>query len=357
MEPRIGHAFSEGFRAANRSWVGIGFFAGTLLLVTVVSLFAIASTHPPTPSFPLEGRAAVPAPAVELPTPTPARAPSATTGDVNLFNQLDATQPPAAPAATTLPPTAASAPSQTTSDQAPASAAPPDAVRTQPDEQERAVREWFGRAWPLVLLIMLVMLVVNVWLSGGQIGYLAARVSHQPAKLSLFWQQDARAFGRLLGAWALMMGAGMAALLILALASALLAPLPEGVRRVLGWLVLLGLAVAGVWLLVRLSFWFIAVVIDRVGPVAGIKASLRATKGRWLKTAGLGLLIGLISIGVTLVFGLVEGAGNLIGGPAAVTLGLVGTLSRLVASLYIGFAALAAYIRFYQDVKGQPAAS
>ena len=355
MTPRIRHAFSEGFRVANRSWAGIGFFAGTLLLVTVVSLFAIASTHPPTPSLPLEGRAAAPAPAVDVLTPV--RPPAPATGNVTLFNQLDATPPPVVPADTTPPPATASTPSPTASDPAPASAVPSDAVRTQSDEQERAVREWFGRAWPLVLLIILVMLVVNVWLSGGQISYLAAQINHQPATLSLFWQQDGRAFGRLIGAWTLMMGAGVVALLLLALASALLAPLPEGVRGVLGWLVLLGLAAVGVWLLVRLSFWFIAVVIDRVGPVAGFKASLCATKGRWLKTAGLGLLIGLISIGVTLVFGLVEVAGHFIGGPVAVTLGLVGTLSRLVASLYIGFAALAAYIRFYQDAKGQPAAS
>ena len=370
MEPRIGHALSAGFRAANRSWAGIGFFGGTMLLVTVVSLFAIASTRPPTPSGLGEGTVTAPPmlpPAIEEAVPgtpeaaAPAKVPASDSpqqdGDVNLFDQLDATQPPAAPADTTLPPTAASTPSPAASDQAPVSAAPPDVVWTQPDEQERAVREWFGRAWPLVLFIMLVMLVVNVWLSGGQIAYLEAQVSHPPAKLSLFWRQGARAFGRLLGAWALMMGAGIAALLILALASALLGPLPEGVGRVLGWLVLLALAAAGGWLLVRLSFWFIAVVVARLGPVAGLKASWRATKGRWLKTAGLGLLIGLISIGVTLVFGLIEGVGNLIGGAGAVVLVVAGNLAGLVASLYIGFVALAAFIRFYQDVKGQAASS
>ena len=345
MEPRIGSALSAGFRAANRSWAGIGFFGGTMLLVTVVSLFAIAATNPPALRPAGEEPAALPAPAVPAPAapavepsvspaapaPAPDSAPPAAASDVNLFNQLEtASQPPAIPADT----------------------APPPA-----DEHDRAVRAWLGRVWPLALFIVLVMLAVNVWLSGGQIGYLAARINGQPAPLALFWQEGARAFGRLLGAWALMMGSGIAVLLVLALASALLAPLPEGVRRVLGWLVLLALGAAGAWLLVRLSFWFIAVVVDRVGPVAGLKTSWRATKGRWLKTAGLGLLIGLISVGVSLAFGLVEGLGNLIGGAAAVVLGVGANLTGLVASLYIGFAALAAYIRFYQDVKGQGAAS
>ena len=347
MGPSIRRALSEGFRAANRSWAGIGFFGGTMLLVTVASLFAIAATNPPAPPRPAQEGAAVPspttpaAPAVEPPasTPAPASASPAATGDVNLFNQLDTTQPLAVPADATPPSAAASTPAPAASAQAPA------------NEQEQAFRAWVGRAWPLVLFIILVILVVNVWLSGGQIGYLAAKVNGQPAPLALFWQDGGRAFGRLLGAWALMMGAGAAFLLILALASALLASLPEGVRRVLGWLVLLTLGAAGVWLLVRLSFWFIAVVVDRVGPVAGLKASLRATKGRWLRTAGLGLLIGLISLGVSLGFGLVEGLGNLIGGAAAVALGLTGNLAGLVASLYIGFAALAAYIKFYQDIK------
>jgi hypothetical protein len=354
MEPSIGRALSDGFRAANRSWAGIGFFLGTLLLMTVISLVAIASTNPPAPPVPGAESPAAPVPvaptppAVEPPASTSAAdsAPPAASGEVNLFNQLETAQPPVAPAAV---------PQLAASDPVSASAAP--AAVAQTDEQTRAFREWFGRAWPLALFILLLMLVMNVWLSGGQIGYLAAQVSHQPAKLSALWQEGTRAFGRLLGAWALLMGAGAALLLVLALLASLLSPLPQGVRGVLGVVVLLAALAAGAWLVVRLAFWFIAVVVDRVGPMAGLKASWRMTQGRWLKTAGLGLLVGLISIGVSLIFGLVEGLGRLIGGWAAVGLGLVGNLAGIVASLYIGFAALAAFIRFYQDVKGQAAAS
>jgi hypothetical protein len=353
MGPSIGRALSEGFRAANRSWAGIGFFAGVLLLVTVISLITIASTRPPARQFPLEDKyldvnALTPAPTAPPAAPPAAPAPEATppspSGDVNLFNQLETTQPPPASAAAETPsPVAQPTPLLPATDTA--------AERT--DEQERA--DWLGRAWPVVAAVFLLMLVANVWLSGGQIAYLAARVSHQPAKLSVFWQEGTRVFGRLLGTWGLMMGAGAALLLVLALLGAALSPLPEGVRKVLGVLLVSALLAVGIWLVVRLSFWFIAVVVDRVGPVAGLKASLRATQGRWLKTAGLGLLVALISIGVSLAFGLVEGLGNLIGGGAAVVLGVAGNLAGLVASLYIGFAALAAFIQFYRDVKGQAA--
>lgn len=347
MGPSIGRALSEGFRAANRSWAGIGFFAGVLLLVTVISLITIASTRPPARQFPVREEESViaPAPAVP-PSPASEATPPAASGDVDLFNQLETTQPPPAPAAAETPsPVAQPAP-------------PLPATETAAERaDERARADWLGRAWPVIAAVLLLMLVANVWLSGGQIAYLAARVSHQPAKLSMFWQEGTRAFGRLLGTWGLMMGAGAVLLLALALLGAALSPLPEGVRKVLGVLLVLALLAVGIWLVVRLSFWFIAVVVDRVGPVAGLKASLSATQGRWLKTAGLGLLVALISIGVSLVFGLAEGLGNLIGGGAAVVLGVAGNLAGLVASLYIGFAALAAYIRFYQDVKGSATAS
>lgn len=354
MGPSIGRALSEGFRAANRSWAGIGFFMGTLLLVTVIGFFAVVSTNPPAPPLPSAEGPAAPAPAA--PTPPPAEPPASTpaadsalpaaSGEVNLFNQLETTQPPAAPEAASEP---------AASDPASVSALPDDGA--QQAEQERALGQWFGRTWPLLLFVLLLLLAANVWLSGGQIGYLAARVGNQPAKLSVFWQEGTRAFGRLLGAWGLFMGSGAVLLLALALLAMLLSPVPQGVQIVLGVILVLLAAAAGLWLAVRLSFWFIAVVVDRIGPVAGLKASWRATRGRWLKTLGLSVLLLLISIGASLVFGLVEGLGNLIGGWAAVALGLAGRLAGIVASLYIGFAALAAFIRFYQDVKGQAAAS
>ena len=349
MEPRIGRALGDGFRAANRSWAGLGFFAGVLLLVTVSSLIAIASTRPPARQLPLPAERLAPQAPVAAPAPTTTQtAPPATppAAEVNLFNQLETTQPPTAPSADAPSPAAQPAPVLPAADAA-------TSGRT--DEQERAFREWLGRAWPVVAVAVLLMLAANVWLSGGQIAYLDAQLSHPPAKLSVFWQEGTRAFGRLLGAWAMFMLAATVLIVLLALAVGALSSLPQAVRSASGFLVLAVLLIVGVWLAVRLSFWFIAVVVNGVGPVASLKVSLSATKGRWLKTAGLGLLVALLSIGVSLVFRLVEGLGNLIGGSAAVVLGVAGSLLGLVASLYVGFAALAAFIRFYRDVSGQAA--
>ena len=364
MGPSIKRALGEGFRAAARSWAGLGFFAGALLLVLIVSLIAIVSTRPPARQFPTpEESLAVPQTPATAPSPTtsaappaaptPEAAPPSPSGDVNLFNQLETTQPPAAsePVAP-----AAAAPASETAPPAPALPAV-NAAQARADEQERAMREWLGRAWPVIAVALLFMLAANVWLSGGQIAYLNAQLGHPPAKLSVFWQEGTRAFGRLLGAEALSMLAGAVLVLLLALAMGALSPLPPAVRNVFGFLMLAVLLVVGVWLVVRLSFWFITVVVDGVGPVAGLKASWRATRGRWLKTAGLGLLVGFLSFGVSLVFRLIEWLGSLIGGSAAVMLGAAGALAGLVASLYVGFVALAAFVQFYRDAKGSATAS
>ena len=47
MGPSITRSLGQGFRAASRSWAGIGFFAGSWILVGVCVLFAVAMTGIP----------------------------------------------------------------------------------------------------------------------------------------------------------------------------------------------------------------------------------------------------------------------------------------------------------------------
>lgn len=341
--------------------MGMGFFAAGMAAVTVLAIGLVMATNPPPELFeePTEPEAALPAiglmesafaqeegsPASpEEPVAQPEGAPPAAEqepapadeGEATLFDELDETT------AEPIPPL-------------PDAVAPAAPVPAADEERARVIGQWFGRAWPMLLIALLLAAAGNVWLNGGQIGYLAKQVTAPPARVSEFWAAGTRAFLPLIGAWALSL-AGVAAIVgILALVAALLALLPEAARAVLGTLVTVGLLIGFIWLVVRLAFWFIAIVVDRLGPIAAFKASFRASRGRWWRLVGLGLLMALISYVAWLPFALVEWLGNRIGGGAAVALGLIGNIGGILASLYVGFVALAAYLRFYEDAKSAPA--
>ncbi|MDP3767625.1 MAG: hypothetical protein Q8S13_06390, partial [Dehalococcoidia bacterium] len=267
MEPRIGHAIKEGFRTASRSWAGIGLFvAGWGLLLLLVGA-GLAVTKPPA--------------------------------ELLLGPTMNATAP--APAAPATPTPAEPTPAASSSEEA-----------TQ--RAERAIGEWFARAWPMVLVLAFLFLAGSTWLNGGQIGYLAKRVSAGHAALAEFWTVASRAFGALLGG-SLLGLAGVAALavawfsLVVGLIGSERTPLV-----VLGILLAAAIVAAVVWLGVRLSFWFIAIVSDRRGPLAALKASFQATRGRWWRVLWLGCLAALMGYGAVLPFALLEFLGRLAGG-------------------------------------------
>jgi hypothetical protein len=104
------------------------------------------------------------------------------------------------------------------------------------------------------------------------------------------------------------------------------------------------------WLAVRLVFWYPAIVTTGVGPVAGLKASFRASRGRWWSLGGLIALLGVIFFGISLLLGVIEGLANTAGGGAAGGLGLAINLFGAAVNFYLGFVSMAAVLRFYADV-------
>ena len=342
MEPAVTRSIGQGFAAANRSWAGIACYAAGWLVLAGFAVLSVLMTNPPAEVF-KEPQAAeseqVPAPKAE----PPAAAGTETAGPVTVFDQMETTQPPAA------------APAQAEVPQAEPPAAT-DATETTPapaqDEQRRRVLgQWFSRAWPLLLFSLLLFIAGSSLLNAGQIGYAAKRIIAQQAAAKDFWVEGSRAFLPLLGGSLLaLLGLG-GFLLAFMLLAALVSRLPRAAGAVLAALLITVVMAALVWLVVRLSFWFVAIVVERLGPLAALKASFRITKGRWWKLAGLGCLMALISYGATLGFALVQWVGDAIGGPAAAVLGFFGQLAAAVVGVYVGFAALAAYIRFYTDAK------
>ena len=307
MEPAIGRSVREGLRAASRGWAGVGIYAGCWVLGIAFTAAPVVFTNFPTEIL-QEPTVAQPQPAI----------------------------PQEAPA------------------EAPAAVDPLDAQRQQDAQRDRAFSEWLGRAWPVLLLSFAFWLVVTVWLNGGQIGYLAALVREQQSRLSEFWTTGKRALGALLGVSGLsFLGIGGVALLfgLIIAAPAAAGASPGPLLAVMLFVAVIAFLVGMVWLGVRLAFWPLAVVIDRRGPIAGFASTFRATRGRWMQLFVLMVLFGLMGFGLWLVGALLEVAGRAVGGPVEVGIAIVSALALLTANLYLGFATLAALIRFYEDTK------
>jgi len=306
MAPAIGRSIRQGFQTANRSWLGIGFLVACWIAAWLLAVGMVAVTRMPR----------------ELLQPPESAAERA--------------EVPLADDATTL---------------------EDDAPRAGQDATTRWMEifwGWVGRAWPVLLLVLLCMVSLGLWLQGGQIGYVAQHVRTAQASLPDFWRAGTKAFVPLLGTW----GIGLAAGIVLTLMGALAVWLLALLGAVAGWLAgLVGVvagvaAVAGlVWLGVKLVFWYIAVVVDGAGPINGLKRSFHLTRGYWLPLFGLGVILGLISFGLQVGFGLVEGVGGLAGGLAATVFSVLSNVLGAVANLYLGFFGIAAFVRFYEDIK------
>ena len=353
MEPRIGRSLQAGFQAANRSWPGIGLFAATGLLIAVVTMGALAVTNPPPQLFwesatPIDrapgGGVPLAVPPPEQPAGASDTGATAETSSTPTTEGSDASSAPASPG--TISDTMEAKTPAPVADQAPT---PPAAVEPAPApgavraQDQAVVQDWLRRSWPLLLLFVIIATLASVWLSGGQIGYVVKQVTAAPAPIAEFWNAANRAFVRLLG------GLALAAAVVAALmaVSAALQLLPDALSLVL----LLALVIAVVWLMVRLSFWFIMIVAEGRGPIAALGASFRATRRRWWRLVGIGALTGLISYAVMLLERLILWLAARIGGPFGMSLSLLANLAGTVASLYVAFAALGALVRFYEDAR------
>ena len=378
MGPGIGRSIRAGFRSATRGWAGIGLTAVTWIVVALVGTPMLILTSFPWDALVLgsvrEARAALvqgsvpgagssavqlkdkepsastePAPEGEIPAAKPTATEESvvtkTAQDPDLFKRMSQTEAPVVPA-----------------DEAATRVSPQldtgGPANTDRERRNRLIADWLGHAWPVALLLVLLFAAANVWLNGAQIGYLGRLVTAGAARASDFFGSATRAFVNLLGAGALSLLGGAVLLIVGALAvwlaSALSSVLPGWVAAVFGIVGLIAALVGIFWLAIRLSFWFIEIVVGNVKPIAGLKASFRVTRGRGWHILGLIGVMTLIAIGVSLPLWLLNWAGGLMGGIAGIAMMLIGALARAIANLYISFAALAAMIRYYEDAKALP---
>ena len=364
MEPGVGRSIQQGFAAAAKSWAGIGMFAIGWIVLAAVAIGGVLLSRPPAAlttepgtrqsssaggrgSPAAEGGGAALTPSSETSTTPSAGAPATPTDTTapasDLFNQLSSAKDVPAAAPPVVDPESVPLPARAQDDTA---------------KRDRQIGEWFGHAWPLLLVTFLLVAAGNLWLTGGRIGYVAKRVTSGQTSVSEFIASGGRAFLPLLGGTGLSLAAAavlmLAGVLLAVALSALGGSAPAWLGIILGIIgvvLLIAIFVSLIWLMVRLSFWFVAIVADRLGPMAALRRSFRVTRGRWWQILGLALVASAISFSVWLPLGLLEWLGGLMGGTGAAIVGVVVNLAGLIAGLFLGFAMLGAYVRFYEDAK------
>ena len=314
MAAAIGRSIKAGFAVGNKSWAGMAAYAGGWVNVGlfVAGVLFLAGSVAPVPQELTK--------AFRPTTPPPAEAPTTNTVTPAPVEQLQT--PPAAQA------------------------------RLNDEHVMQVAGEWLGHAWPFVALLVIGMLVAASWLYAGQLGYVTKQVREGRAPIAELWQAGNRAVGPLLaGSLLSLLAAAVGALIIGAMAW-LLSLLPEVAGMVVGAILFVAAGVAAVWLLVSVTFWFIAIVADRLGPLAAVKASFKTVRSQWWKTLGLLACLMLIALAIALPLGIVEGIGNTMGGVGGGVLVMVSNILQLVVvNVYFGFVFSAASIRYYEDSK------
>lgn len=311
MAATVGRAIREGVSAAARSGAGMAAFAGGWLVLGALAIGLVAATRIPPELFQFQE------PAVELSGPS---APAAAAGP-----RADA-------------------------------AALPTESSAQAHERDRLTTEWFGRAWPVLGLACMLLFAGSTAMQAGQLGYMVLQADGRHQTIADFAASARRIFGPLLGATLLSMGFAVGFILLAVLIGVLfsLESIPGLIRGILGVLLVVASLLAMVWVGVRMTFWFIILAADRTGPLHSLKTAFRVTRDRWWRIFGLNASVWGITLVVQLVFGalggLLEAAGGLMGGPMALGMSLLGSGLALAVNLFIGFAVLGTYVRYYKNM-------
>lgn len=361
MPPGIVRSVQHGFASANRSWPLIGFVLGFWLLIGLPALLAVLATGVPASLLaPQEGVVEAPAPVgpgpapvpVEPAAPAPEQAPPPTASPPagnppDLFDQMASPEPPAVLAPVSSPPLEPDAAEYVITPEL-------ERIQAQRRQAQEAEEAWVTRNWPVALACAVVLAAAGLWLYGGQVGYLSALAASQPARLALVWRAGTQAFGGLLGAALLSLAAGLALLagfvLVTWSLSLLAGRIPDLLLDALALLVLVSLGVGVIWLSVRLVFWWVAIAARRLGPLAALRASWRASRGHWWRLLGLGVVLTVLLGGAQWALALVGAVLGGLSGAAGLVVGALFGVAQAVLGVYLGVVFTAALLRYFADV-------
>ncbi len=163
------------------------------------------------------------------------------------------------------------------------------------------LKPWAVHAKGLLIPLALLALAAWAWMTAGRLGYLEARMQ-QPTSLRTFWTVGAERLVPVLKVAGLRAVFGAAVFAVSAGLVLLERVGPPAWQA--GWSVLSDAGVFGIfalmiWFSVVSIFWFIAAVVDRLGPVAALKASVAAARRQFWSVCG--LLAGWILVSLALM--------------------------------------------------------
>lgn len=318
MALSVSHSIKQGFKAANRSISAMGVFAlGWLFLLLFMVLFMSLSRMP-----------------TELLRPPEAQQ----TQEQTVLSDVESAD------SEQVDPTASTAKQEEQAQNAGWEAATVEANR-----RAEITLNWMAGAWPMILIALLGYFAGSFWLQAGQISYMSSMIRDSQTSISTFWIGANRAVLPLCLASLLVLGIyAVGGALVIAFFS-LLGVLPGFLAVTLGILFTLSLMVGLAWLTVKLIFWFVCIVANGLGPVAGLKASFRATKGAWWRVCGLMAALSGIFFGVSLVIGIFGQLGGALGGGTSIVVSLLAMALNMVTGLYFGFFSIGALVQGYTD--------
>lgn len=150
-----------------------------------------------------------------------------------------------------------------------------------------------------VVLFSVLSVFVSVVLQGAMVVPVARAVLDRRTGFRLMWQLARSRTGALVRLAALLMAAGVLAVLLLAVATALLLSNVRGMGLLLAIPVFFGFVLLFAWVAVKFMVAPAAIVVEELGAFAGLRRSWELTRANWWRifgiTAVVSVLVGVIS--------------------------------------------------------------
>lgn len=231
--------------------------------------------------------------------------------------------------------------------------------------QQESIVEWFPVLGPFMFILIILFLVLWTWIYGGLLGYLAQKLRKNQTGMREFLHYGSHAFGRVLSAYILffcvIFGGGFLGIFLpfSTLWDSSAATILGSILKIIAILAALAVFLFLVCFVLRSPFWFIAVVADGEGPIAGLKKGFSLSRGHLRKLFELALLLFLIQVAIHVVFFIVQAIiGVLSSMPwagfssiARVLALMVNISGQWVGSVYMTAVSVAAFIHLYDKIR------
>ncbi len=215
-----------------------------------------------------------------------------------------------------------------------------------------ALLRWFSDARSIAVPLTLLGVLGWGWSTAGRLGYLEAQLIGN-GSLRTFFTTGVSRLASTVEVAGLRLALGVVG--IAASAALLLLGQVGGTAWRTAWGVVADLGLVGVmaiagWFSIVSVFWIIAAVVDRLGPIAALQASMAAVRGRFWRVCGLLLAWALVGLAVMVLVASARGVVVMAVGPQAGR--IVEASLGMCVVVFTRFALDASLIACYRERRG-----